>query len=209
VHSAPVIRCTTDGQLGRAEGTATTTTDPPARASGASPDDKALVLRAQGGDRGAFADLYRSHAPAVARLARSRLSPAAAEDATAESFARAWASLGRYRDTGRPFVAWLYGIARHVITDAHRADARVRPTDDLDDLDDPAVDGHSDRRAGQLDLYAAIGRLKGKQRQVVELKYLAGLNNDEVAAALGTTPGAVNTMQWRALRNLERSLEQS
>ncbi len=142
----------------------------------------------------------------MARLARSNLPPSAAEDATAETFARAWASLGRYRDTGRPFVAWLYGIARHVIADAHRARARLRPAADVEPATSPDP---GEREAGYVDLRRAIGRLKGRQRRVVELKYLAGLDNAEVAAALRTTPGAVNTLQWRALRNLERMLEET
>lgn len=188
------------------EDTATTTDDDPHSSGSGAPDDRTLVGRAQGGDRGAFADLYRTHGPAVARLARSNLPPAAAEDATAETFARAWASLGRYRDTGRPFVAWLYGIARHVIADAHRAGARVTPAQHVDGGATPDV---GERRAGYVDLHRAIGRLKGRQRRVVELKYLAGLDNAEVATALDTTAGAVNTLQWRALRNLERMLEET
>ena len=61
--------------------------------------------------------------------------------------------------------------------------------------------------ADLLALREAIDLLPTEQRQVVELKYLVGLTNDEVAAALGTTAGAVNAKQWRALRALERLLE--
>ena len=45
-------------------------------------------------------------------------------------------------------------------------------------------------------------------RQVIELKYLVGMTNEEVAAAMGTTPGAVNAKQWRALKALADVLEE-
>jgi DNA-directed RNA polymerase specialized sigma24 family protein len=52
-----------------------------------------------------------------------------------------------------------------------------------------------------------VDGLPDDQRQVVQLKYLAGLTNGEVATTLGTTIGAVNTRQWRALRALAGLLE--
>lgn len=63
--------------------------------------------------------------------------------------------------------------------------------------------GEEDRLA----LAAALRRLSDRQRQVVELKFLLGLSNEEVGRALGRSPGAVNAMQWRALEALRRTLE--
>lgn len=158
-----------------------------------------LIERAQAGDRHAFAELYRRHAPAVARLAQARAATSDSDDAVAETFARAWSSLHRYRRTGAPFVSWLYGIGRNVIADGHRRNGRSTPTADFDCLDRQAAE--LDDRL--LDLGAALGRLKRRQRRVIELKYLAGLSNEEVARSLDISPGAVNTLQWRALRRLE------
>lgn len=61
--------------------------------------------------------------------------------------------------------------------------------------------------ADLVDLGRALRRLNGRQRKVIELKHLAGLNNAAVDAALGIEPGAVNTLQWRALRKLESIME--
>jgi RNA polymerase sigma-70 factor (ECF subfamily) len=166
--------------------------------------DRDLVSRAQGGDRPAFAELYTRHGPAVLRLARSRLDRSAADDATAETFARAWRALDRYRDTGAPFVAWLYGIARHVIADSQRAAMRVQP---CDELHQPPLADPAERHVEYVDLRAALPQLPARQRHVIELKYLAGLDNEQAAVALGVSAGAVNTLQWRALRNLQRLLE--
>jgi RNA polymerase sigma-70 factor (ECF subfamily) len=111
-------------------------------------------------------------------------------------------ALPRYRRTGAPFVSWLYGIARHVATDMARAAQRTQADPDLDrgSVDPwPASDDH-------LRLRGALDALPEEQRQVIELKFLVGLSNDDVAAALGKKPGAVNAQQWRALRALERIL---
>lgn len=154
-----------------------------------------LVSRAQGGDREAFGELYRTHAPAVSRLVRFRMG-GEDEDAVAEVFFRAWRGLGGYRDTGAPFSAWLYGIARHVAIDELRRRGRSEPTSELPDLEvEPMT-------ADLMTLRGAIDQLPTEQRQVIELKYLLGLTNDEVAAAMGCSAGAVNAKQWRALRTL-------
>jgi RNA polymerase sigma-70 factor, ECF subfamily len=162
--------------------------------------DRELAARARRGDRGAFEQLYRTHHAAVFRLARFHLG-ADAEDATAETFVRAWAALPRYEDTGAPFVAWLYGIARHVVADEFRRMGRVEPRSEVPDR---AIEFRADDR---LDLRAAIDRLPEEQRVVIELKFLADLKNPEIASLLGTTTGAVNAKQWRALNTLNEILE--
>lgn len=163
----------------------------------------ALVTRAQTGDQDAFGVLYEEYRRKVFNLARFSLPHATAEDAVGETFVRAWAALPRYRDVGVPFVAWLYGIARHVVADTLRAGMRVEPR--AEPRLDEAVsrDGELDR----LTLGAALDRLPDEQRVVIEMKYLADLTNEEVGAALGKTPGAVNTQQWRALAALRTILE--
>ncbi|MGE5227709.1 MAG: RNA polymerase sigma factor [Planctomycetaceae bacterium] len=158
------------------------------------------MARAQEGDRAAFEELYRAHVAGVARRVRYRMG-AADEDVVAEVFVRAWRALPRYRDTGAPFAAWLDGICRHLVVDTFRARGRSVP---VAEVPDRSVEPMS---ADLLALREAIDLLPTEQRQIVELKYLVGLTNGEVAAALGTTPGAVNAKQWRALRALERLLE--
>ena len=59
-----------------------------------------------------------------------------------------------------------------------------------------------------LTLHDAIDQLPTEQRQVIELKYLVGMSNAEVAAAMDTSPGAINAKQWRALKALADVLEE-
>ncbi|MGH2773603.1 MAG: RNA polymerase sigma factor [Actinomycetota bacterium] len=163
----------------------------------------ALVDRAKQGDTDAFGEIYRLHREALFRFARYRLGRRAAEDAVGDVFLRALAGLPKYKETGAPFVSWLYGIARHVVSDVGAAERRVEPRDNFPDRADIVGLSATDHIA----LYEAIGRLPEKQRQVIELKFLIGLTNEEVGAALGKSPGAVNAQQWRALEALKRHLE--
>jgi RNA polymerase sigma-70 factor (ECF subfamily) len=161
----------------------------------------ALVGKARQNDREAFGQIYRLFKPRVFRLARFYLN-SGAEDAVAETFLRAWNALPRYRSTGAPFVAWLYGIARHVVADERNLRNRVesRP-----EVPAQAPDGRVDDR---LALALAMEKLPREDRQIIELKFLIGLTNGEVAAALGKSVGAINTQQWRALRALRRLIEE-
>lgn len=179
---------------------------PPVIAGGASQDESTrlstssdpvmlLVERALESDRQAFGELYRLFHGSVFRLARFYLN-GAAEDAVAETFLRAWTSLPRFRNTGAPFSAWLYGIARHVVADERKALRRVEPRPHLPDR---ATEMPEDDR---LMLAMAIERLPRLYRRLIELKFLMGLTNAEVSAALGKSVGAINALQWRAIRKL-------
>jgi RNA polymerase sigma-70 factor, ECF subfamily len=159
----------------------------------------ALVDRAARRDREAFADLYLIFHPKVFRLARFYLG-AAAEDAVSETFVRAWAGLPGYRRMAAPFAAWLYGIARHVVADQRAALRREEPRPEIVG---GTVEPDTDDR---LNLNREIERLPHVQRYVIEGKFLVGLSNPELAAALRRSPGAINALQWRALRTLQRRL---
>jgi RNA polymerase sigma-70 factor, ECF subfamily len=159
-----------------------------------------LVRAAKEGDRDAFGQLYRLHHASIVRLVRFRLG-ADHEDAVAEVFVRAWAALPRHRDTGAPFAAWLYGIARHVVADEIARRMRSQPVSEVPEI--PVEPRHDDR----LMLADVLGRLPDEQRQVIELKYLVGLKNPEVAEVFGISVGAVNAKQWRALQALRALLE--
>ena len=158
-----------------------------------------LVTRAREGDADAFEQLYRQHHAGIYRFFRFHLGTDV-DDAVAEVFLRAWRGLPSYRDVGVPFQAWLFGIARHVAVDELRRRGRCEPRDDLPE---GAVEPMS---VELLDLRNAVELLPQIQRQVIELKFLLGLTNDEVASALRTTSGAVNAKQWRGLKTLANIL---
>src|SRR5713226_7269455 len=93
-------------------------------------DEADLARRAKAGDRKAFAALYDLHVDAVYRYAFYRVrSDAEAEDVTSEVFHRALVAMPRF-EPRRPFLAFLYTIARNVVVDRAR---RARPQAPFED----------------------------------------------------------------------------
>ncbi len=167
-----------------------------------------LVQRAVAGDTDAFAKLYEAYVERIYRFIYFRVGVAeAAEDLTSQVFLKAWEGLSRYQPRGLPFGAWLFRVARNTVIDHYRAS---RPTVPLDTAalsqPDPAADVAEavGRRLENDELRAALGKLTDEQRQVLSLKFLAGLSTDEVAQALGKKPGAVRALQMRGLQALAR-----
>jgi RNA polymerase sigma-70 factor, ECF subfamily len=160
-----------------------------------------LVARARLDPR-AFGPLYDRYAERVYRYCHRRLGGReAAEDATAQTFARALAGLPGFR--GGSFAAWLFAIAHNVCANARR-DARAdRPLESAGEVADVAPSPEElavaadDGRA----LRALLAGLPADQRRVVELR-LAGLTGAEIAEVLGRSLASVKMLQVRALARL-------
>ena len=183
----------------------------PDGAARAAPGDEALVRAAQGGDAAAFGRLYERYFDAIyGYLAFHLGGPDEAEDAAGQVFLRALEALPRYRWTGVPVRAWLYRIAHNLAVDRRRHRMRHPVTELLDGhaggraLGDPA--GWLGEKVAREALLAAVDDLTAAQRQVILLKFAAGLSNAEAAAALGRTEGAVKALQHAGLQGLHRRL---
>jgi RNA polymerase sigma-70 factor (ECF subfamily) len=167
----------------------------------------ALVDRAGRSDPEAWEALYRRAYPGLMAYASRRLDTERARDAVAETMARAVARISRFEWRGGGFDAWLYGILRHVVIDAHRARGR-------DAGRRQAIDAS---RAGPLDhvlageearaVRAAFDRLGTEDQEILELRVVAGLSAEEVGKVLGKRAGAVRMAQSRALDRLRNELE--
>jgi RNA polymerase sigma factor (sigma-70 family) len=173
----------------------------PARGAVTLGDEAALVAAAQR-DRQDFGPLYARYANPVYKYCFAQLgNRQAAEDATSLVFTKALDGLSRFH--GGSFRAWLFTIARNVVTDQFRArrfDAPIEaaaavaaPGAALDDL---AVDADRDRG-----LRALLADLTPDQRRVIELRLL-GLAGPEVAAALDRSHAWVKVTQFRAIERL-------
>lgn len=168
-----------------------------------------LVERARAGEADAWEELYRRAYPRLLAYARRRLPDSdQARDAVSEAVTRAVAGIGRYRGDGAGFDAWLYGILRHVVLDQQARTRREGPghlPDDADPAADPGADALREEEADEM--RAAFARLGDDDRELLELRVVAGLSSEQVAAALGRRPGAVRMAQSRALARLRRLLE--
>lgn len=180
---------------------------------GGAADVADLVLRARAGNRKAFGRLYELYADQIYGYAYARLSnPADAEDATELTFLRAFENMGKYELRGAPFVSWLYRIAHNLIVDRYRSGGKVISVD-FEEQHVPTVrEDPSEvfqRNSGCEDLYRAISRLTDEQREVVVLRFLDGRRTSDVADIMGRSEGSVRSLQWRALRSLERELSRA
>lgn len=155
--------------------------------------------------RAAFEALYReSRDDVYAYVAGLLRDPSAAEEVTSQAFERAWRKrrqLDPERGSGR---AWLFGIARNAALDELRRRKRQAgpPPESHAAADDPAAEGV--RRAA---LRQAIASLGGRDRELVALKYFAGLSNAEIAKLIGTSESNAGTRLHRAVEKLRRSFD--
>jgi RNA polymerase sigma factor (sigma-70 family) len=148
----------------------------------------------------AFDQLYRSSRDDVyayaAGLLRDR---AAAEDVTATAFERAYRKRSRFdpsRGNGR---AWLFGIARNAALDELRR--RGRQAELVSDpIDATSLD--AERSEQRLVLVAALAKLDPRERELVALKFFAGLANAEIAAVLGISESNAGTKLHRVVAKL-------
>lgn len=150
----------------------------------------------------AFERYYERLQPRAVAVARRLVgSPAVAEDLAAEAFARAYARWGAVQAHPNP-DAWLLRVVGNLAIDHVRRDAR-RP--------DPSPDGarhdpSADDAALHIDLARAMRRLSGRQKEVVVMRYLIDLTEEDVAVTLGLTPGSVKTHLHRATTRLRSEL---
>jgi len=171
-------------------------------------DLRALASQA-GCDPEAFTALYDRCFAQVYNYIRYRVDETAAvEDLTAQVFERALSSIGRYAPDQAPFEAWLFGIVRHVVGDALRR-ARFSawlPWEAF--LHRPAPGPLPEEIVVQRDLKARLGRalprLPDRQRDLLGLKFAAGLNNRQIAALLGLSEQNVGVILFRAIGRLRQ-----
>lgn len=183
------------------------------QAAGAARDEP-LVRAAQEGDAAAFGRLYERYFERVYGYLAFKLGdPTEAEDLAGQVFLKALESLGGFRWTGVPFQAWLFRIAHNLLVDTLRR-KRKRPSEPLDEaLADQRREADPEallaEKITREELLAAVDRLTELQRQVVALKFAAGLSNAEVAQLLGKSEGAVKALQHAALQALHRQFRRA
>ncbi|MFC6092461.1 sigma-70 family RNA polymerase sigma factor [Saccharothrix lopnurensis] len=176
------------------------------------------VREAVRGDRAAAARLLTIVRPLVVRYCRARVgrqerSYTSADDVAQEVCLAVLTSLPTYRDHGRPFLAFVYGIAAHKVADAHRAALRNRaePVPEVPDAPDDSADPERSALRGELSrkLGELLRLLPDKQQEILLLRVVVGLTAEQTAQVVDATPGAVRVAQHRALTRLRREVERA
>ena len=176
--------------------------------------DAALVAAVRAGEETAFEELYRRYQRRIALFVRGMLrDEARAEDVTQEAFLSA---LRRLRATAAEidFKPWIYEIARNAAIDSYRrarrseevsmdADERLRPSDRLRLVGDPAPDSRLMAKERLDHLRGAFDELSRVQLRVLVMRELEGFSYREIGERLDLSRPAVESALFRARRRLE------
>jgi RNA polymerase sigma-70 factor (ECF subfamily) len=153
-----------------------------------------------------FEHLYGEHFDRVAAYLLSRADRGLAEEALARTFEVAWRRMADMPDEPLP---WLLGVARRVLADLRRGQARQgalieRIAATVGEVDDD----HAETLIARHRVLAALDRLTDPQREVLLLTVWDGLSQREAAAALGCSRGAVALRLHRARVRLQTALSE-
>jgi RNA polymerase sigma factor (sigma-70 family) len=159
----------------------------------------------------AFEELYRSSRDDVyayvAGLLRDR---AAAEDVTAAAFERAYRKRTRFDPKRGSLRGWVFGIARNAALDELRSRSRAAgmTAEPIDDSS-PSPEDAADVGLRLAVLRSAFERLTPRERELISLKFFAGLSNAEIAALLGVSESNAGTRIHRTITKLREACHET
>jgi RNA polymerase sigma-70 factor, ECF subfamily len=169
------------------------------------PTDAALIGAYRAGSERAAAELVGRHAAALGRyLYAAGAGPSEVDDFVQEAFFRAFRRLDGWRGDAS-FRSWLFTIAGNLLKDEFRRHKgrRVLSIEEGDAAASSDPEGELVAADAECRLREALGRLPRLQREVFLLRVQQGIDYGEIAAALGTTPGAARVHYHHAVRKLK------
>jgi RNA polymerase sigma-70 factor (ECF subfamily) len=171
-------------------------------------DDVALVAAVGTGSVAGFAVLVDRHGGALYRVATRMLGDGhEAEDVVQECFARLWTHAARWQPSGAGLAGWLHRVTINLCFDRKRR-FRVVTTPDLPDMADaaPLADERIEATQAQAQIAEALAALPERHRAALVLCYLQGFSNAEAAQMLDLHIKAMESLLFRARRQLREIL---
>jgi RNA polymerase sigma-70 factor (ECF subfamily) len=170
-------------------------------------DERALVRAAQA-DIAQFNALYHLYVERVHRYMVARTHSAEdAADLTQQVFLQALDALPCYRERGVPFGAWLFRIARNVVTDNNRRPQRTTAWNDVPPAlnSSQAADPEATALHGEAltQLRALLVQLDPSKRELLALRFAAGLSSRQIADVIGKREAAVKKQLTRIINTLK------
>ena len=169
-----------------------------------------LIRQAQEGDKEAYGQLYDRYIAQIYRFVVVKVTNKdEAQDLTHEVFLSAWQNLTNYKHQGFPFSSWLYQIARNKVIDHYRT---KKDHADVYEIDEEfvkvasVVESNLDVRLAMDDIKKALTTLSDEQKDVIVMKFVEDLSNEEIAKAMNKSEGAIRLLQHRAINNLKELL---
>ncbi len=156
-----------------------------------------------------FEKLYRTELPRVYNFFRYRFGDnPLAEDLTSETFEKAWRNRDRYKRNLAAFSTWLFTIARRVAVDHYRKYRAEVSLDETPHLTaDESMEDWAQQQADFAHLSILLAQLHDRDRELVALKYGAGLTNRTIAGLTGLTESNVGVILYRVVQTLRTEWE--
>ena len=170
-----------------------------------------LVRKAQKGDKEAFGKIYDLLLDRVYRFIYFRVgSKEDAEDLAELTFMKVWDNLKGYRDFGLPFEAWVFRIARNQVIDFYRTNKRNAAIEEGFEVEDdtPGPEEIADINLTKERVSEAIKKLPDSYREIITLKFVEELQNDEISQILDKPVDQIRVLQSRALKVLRKVLDE-
>ena len=175
-------------------------------------DERLLVDVARTGDEAALSELYTIYFPRVYRYILARTGNTYdAEDLAEEVFMRMLDAIERFQWREAPFSAWLFRIAHNAVISQRRKDGargRSAPLSDGLSVDSQGPEELVENRLALNEIMRAAQGLPEAQRQVISLRFAAGLSVVETARVMGKGEGNVKVIQHKAIAKLREMLGQ-
>lgn len=163
------------------------------------------VIKAIDGDTAAFGRVYTLYVDRIYRYVYYIVgNKMMAEDVTEEVFIKAWKSLGNCKGREETFSAWLFRIAHnHSITMINKNHREI-PVETVYATADHDPQIEAEDNMDLQNVLEAIKTLPESQKQIIILKFLDDIGNDEISRITGKRQGAIRALQMRALSSLRK-----
>lgn len=173
------------------------------------PDNEVELINDARTNPESFGLLYEQYVGRIYNYVYYRVgSTCDAEDLTAKVFFKALKSIGSYRHMGLPFSAWLYRIAHNLVANHHRDRARTSEVS-IENMVLPDTNREASpeatmaRKQDNAWLLALINDLPSQKRELIILKFVQKLSNEEIGVIFGKTEGAIKSLYHRTLTELK------
>ena len=174
--------------------------------------ERLLVDAAKAGDQAALSELYQTYFPRLYRYILVRTGNSYdAEDLTEEVFMRVLQAIKRFEHRKAPFSAWLFRIAHNAVISQRRKETARGRSSQLNDgmqVDSAGPEELAEKHVALSEVMQAAKSLPDAQRQVISLRFAAGLTVAETARAMGKGEGNVKVIQHKAIAKLREMMGQ-
>lgn len=167
-----------------------------------------LVELAQQGDNDAFGDIYSLFLDDIYRFVYFKVSSEEVEDITENIFIKAWQKIHLYNKGGGNFRSWVFSIARNTVIDHYRTKKQATSLEEVGEIADDSTSPSwsTEQSLNKEILQAAIAQLPENYREIITLKFVNELSNEEIEAVTKRQQASIRILQFRGLKKLRAIL---